>query len=129
MLDRQTGGGMALMDGVHMIDRMLWLFGPDVHSVAGMVGNPVHPEIPANDTSLTQIRWSSGMTGVWIGKNEEYAEVDVPQFNSLEQQFKEFVEAVNAGAEPPITATHGRQVIEVMEAMDRSSETGREVLM
>ena len=167
MLDRQTGGGMALMDGVHMIDRMLWLFGPDVHSIKAMVGNPVYPEIPADDTSMGLIRWSNGLTvtvsriayrtgvtkygtdifctegqikfriaygrhgttGVWLGRDEAYTEIDVPQFNSLEQQFKEFVEAVNAGAEPPITATHGKQVIEIMEGMDQSSETGREVLL
>ena len=155
------------MDGVHMIDRLIWIFGRDVHSVKAMVGNPVYPDIPADDTSMAQIRWGGGevatvsriafrtgvtrygadifctegqvkfriaygrhgATGVWIGKDERFSEVAVPQFDSLERQFHEFVEAVETGAEPPITAAHGRQVIEVMEAMDRSSETGREVLL
>ena len=167
MLDRDTGGGMALMDGVHMIDRLLWIFGPDVHSVKAMVGNPVHPEIPADDTSMAQMRWRDGKvasinriayrtgvtkygadffctegqikfriaygqhgtTGVWIGRDEQYSAVDVPQFNSLETQFRDFVDSLNSGAEPPITAAHGRQVIQVMEAMDRSSDTGHEVLL
>jgi predicted dehydrogenase len=166
MLERKMGGGMALMDGVHLIDRMLWIFGADVESVSASVGNPVYPEVPADDTSMAFMRWRNGKvatvsriayrtgvtsygadffctngqvrfriayggqgtTSVWVGKNEEYTEVDVPQFNSLERQFAEFVQALQEGREPPITAAHGRQVIEVMEAMDRSSETGREVL-
>ncbi len=166
MLDREKGGGMALMDGVHMVDRLLWIFGPDVHSVSAMVGNPVYPEIPADDTSMAFMRWRDGRvatisryayrtgvthygtdffltggvlkmeiaygregkTGVWIGQGGKLAPVDVPQFDSLSRQFSEFVEAVNAGKEPPITLAHGRQVIQIIEAMDRSSETGREVV-
>ena len=167
MLERKMGGGMALMDGVHLIDRMLWIFGDDIQSVTASVGNPVYPEGLADDTSMAFLRWRGGKvatvsriafrtgvtsygadffctngqvrfriaygghgtTSVWVGKNEEYAEVDVPQFDSLERQFTEFVESLQEGREPPITGAHGRQVIEVMEAMDRSSETGREVLL
>ena len=167
MLDRRTGGGMALMDGVHLIDRLLWIFGPEVRAVSAMVGNPVYPEIPADDTSLSFLRWADGKvatisryayrtgvtkygcdlfctggqlkfrraygaqgtTGVWIGRDGQWTEVEVPQFDSLERQFAEFVEALREGREPPITAQHGRRVLEVLEAMDRSSETGREVLL
>ena len=66
---------------------------------------------------------------MWVGKNEDYGRVDVPEFNSLEQQLAEFVTAVQAGDERPISAAHVRQVIEIMEAMDRSSETSREVVL
>ena len=167
MLDRTKGGGMALMDGVHLIDRLLWIVGSDVESVSAMVGNPVYPEVAADDTSMAFLRWRSGKVatisriafrtgatkygadllctrgqarfriayggqgapGLWIGRDEEYTEVEVPQFDSLERQFTEFIEALQEGKEPPISAAHGRQVIEVMEAMDQSSETGREVLL
>ena len=166
MLDRQKGGGMALMDGVHLIDRLLWIMGPDVESVSGRVGNPVYPEIPADDTSMALMRWrsgkvasvsriafhtgvtkygadffctrgqlrfriaygGSGTTGVWVGRDGEYTPVDVPAFDSLERQLSEFVGALNRGDAPPISGAHGRQVIEVIEAMNRSSETGREVV-
>jgi phthalate 4,5-cis-dihydrodiol dehydrogenase len=166
MLDRKTGGGMALMDGVHLIDRMLWIFGPDVQSVSAMVGNPVYPEIPADDTSMAFLRWrdgkvatisryayrtgvtyygadffctkgqvkfqipygSAGSESVWIGQDGEFKPVEFSKFNSLERQFAEFVEAVSDRREPPISAEHGRQVIKVLEAMDKSSERGREVV-
>jgi predicted dehydrogenase len=167
MLDRKTGGGMALMDGVHMIDRLLWIIGSDVQSVTAMVGNPVHPEIPADDTSMAFMRWKSGKvatlsryayrtgvteygadffctngqlrfrityggqgeTGVWIGKDGQFTRMDVPRFDPLEQQFAEFVDAVENGKNPPISAEHGRQVIQVMEAMDQSSDSGKEVIL
>ena len=167
MLDRETGGGMALMDGVHLIDRLLWIIGPDLHSVSGVVGNPVYPSIPADDTSMALLRWKSGKTasisriafrtgitqygadffctegqlrlriaygqvgttGLWIGRGEEQTRLDVPEFDSLGRQFEEFLGAVRIGAEPPITGAHGRQVIEVIEAIDHSSETGREVVL
>ena len=166
MLDRETGGGMALMDGVHLIDRLLWIIGPDIHSVSGVIGNPVYPEIPADDTSMALLRWKSGKTasisriafrtgvtqygadffctegqlrlriaygqvgttGLWIGRGEEHTQVDVPAFDSLDRQFEEFLGAVRNSTEPPITGAHGRQVIEVIQAIDRSSETGLEVV-
>ncbi len=167
MLDRKTGGGMALMDGVHLIDRLLWIIGPDVEAVSAMVGNPVYPNIPADDTSMSFLRWRSGVVatisriafktgvtkygadffctngqvrfripygsvgqeGVWIGQDEKYTPVEFSRSNSLERQFQEFVAAVRDRRAPPISAEHGRRVIQVMEAMDRSSETRREVLL
>ena len=110
------------MDGVHLIDRMLWVFGADVESVSASMGNPVYTEVPADDTSMAFMRWCNdkvttvswiayrtgvtstaadffctndqvrfrigcggqGTTSVWVGNNEEYTEVDVPQFNSRE---------------------------------------------
>ena len=69
-----------------------------------------------------------GTTGLWIGRDEELKKVDVPEFDSLDRQFEEFLSAVRNGTEPPITGAHGRQVIEVIQAIDRSSETGREVV-
>ena len=155
------------MDGVHLVDRLLLIMGSDVDSVSAMVGNPVYPEVPADDTSMALMRWRSGKvatisryayrsgvtlygadffltkgqikfrisygsqgeTGVWTGENGEFSKVDVPEFDSLERQFSEFMAAVTEGREPPITAAHGRQVIEIIEAMDKSSASGREVVL
>lgn len=153
------------MDGVHLIDRLLWIIGTDLRSVSGVVGNPVYPSIPADDTSMALLRWSGktasvsriafrtggtqygadffctegqlrlriaygqvGTTGLWIGRGKEHTRLEVPAFDSLGRQFEGFLGAVRSGAQPPITGAHGRQVIEVIEAIDRSSETGREVV-
>jgi len=52
MLDRSKGGGMLLMDGAHLIDRLIWHLGGKVFSVKAVNGNPVYPEFPADDTGM-----------------------------------------------------------------------------
>ncbi len=61
MLDRKLGGGMMLMDGVHMIDRLLWHVGSRVTAVKAMNGNPVYPEIPADDTAMAFLQFENGV--------------------------------------------------------------------
>ena len=61
MLDRNTGGGMGLMDGTHQIDRLLWLIGSDIETVSAQVGAFAHPQIKADDTGIYFLRWKSGV--------------------------------------------------------------------
>src|SRR5439155_2668513 len=61
MLDRKQGGGMMLMDGVHMIDRLLWHFGDRVVSVKAMNGNPIYPEIAADDTAMAFLQFENDL--------------------------------------------------------------------
>ena len=61
LLDRKLGGGMLLMDGTHMIDRLLWHLGGKVVSVKAMNGNPVYPEIPADDTAMAFLQFDTGV--------------------------------------------------------------------
>lgn len=166
-LNRAMGGGMGLLRGVHLIDRLLWIIGSDIRSVSAMVGHPINPDGRADDTGMAFLRWRSGRvatishcayrqgvpvwggdffctngqvrfrvayyehgeTGVWIGQDHRYRRVEVPEFDPLRRQFAEFMAAVKKGGEPPITAGHGRRVMEVLEAIERSSEIGREVLL
>jgi predicted dehydrogenase len=68
--------------------------------------------------------------GVWIGKNDEWVEVPISKTDSLVDEFKDFAKAIESGArQPPIQMAHGRQVIEVLEATEESSRTGREVIL
>ena len=60
MLDRNLGGGMGQMDGTHLIDRLLWIFGNDVASVSGITSNFCFPDVAADDTGMCLIRWKSG---------------------------------------------------------------------
>ena len=167
MLDRKLGGGMLLMDGTHMIDRLLWHLGGKVQSVKAMNGNPVYPEIPADDTgmallqfdtgtvaTISRIAYRTGMTqygadyfgtngqikyrlpygkrgevGLWVGQNEVWEPVEVRSNDPLVDQFDAFLDAVEAGAEPAVTVEHALEVIRVMEAIERSAESGREALL
>ncbi len=166
MLSSETGGGMALMDGTHMIDRLLWFFGAEVASVSGTEGNFAFPQVNADDTSMALLRWKNGLiatisrqaystgvtifggditctkgqikfrmpygkdgeSGVWIGRKEKYSavELDTTQ-HSLEREIEGFLSALKNGTEPPITGAHGRQVIQITEAISHSSITSREV--
>ena len=56
MLERAGGGGMGFMDGTHLIDRLLWLLGPDVYSVSGITSNYTHPELNADDSGMHFLR-------------------------------------------------------------------------
>ena len=48
------------MDGTHLIDRLLWIFGNDVASVSGITSNFCFPDVDADDTGMCLIRWKSG---------------------------------------------------------------------
>jgi len=66
MLDASKGGGMGQMDGTHEIDRLMWIFGPDVETVSAQVlqatyPNSKHPEIKCDDTAMCFLRWKSGL--------------------------------------------------------------------
>jgi predicted dehydrogenase len=168
MLDRKLGGGMLLMDGTHMIDRLLWHIGGRVVSVKAMNGNPVYPEIPADDTAmaflqfdngvvvtLSRIAYRTGITqygadyfgtngqikyrlpygrhgevGLWVGQNEVWEPIEVgDQRDSLAAQFSAFLDSVERGTPPAVGVDHGLEVIRVMEAIEKSGVSGREVLV
>ena len=70
-------------------------------------------------------------TGVWVADSPsgEWREVDYEDSDSLLDQFSDFIGALRRGDEDtPIPQSHGLQVIEVLEASEKSAETGREVL-
>ncbi len=66
MLDRARGGGMGLMDGTHLIDRLVWTIGPDVYSVSGITGARTHPELAADDSGMHVLRWKSGVVATIV---------------------------------------------------------------
>ena len=167
MLDRKLGGGMLLMDGVHMIDRLLWQIGGTVESVKAMNGNPVYPEIPADDTAMAFLQFANGVVvtisriayrtgitqygadywgtngqlkyrlpygqhgevGLWVGQGEVWQPVDVPNRDSLADQFDAFLDTIEQDGEPAVSVQHSVEVVRVMEAIERSGQTGREVVI
>jgi phthalate 4,5-cis-dihydrodiol dehydrogenase len=61
MMDRARGGGMQLMDGVHMIDRVLWHVDSRPVAVKAMMRAATHPRYPCDDTSQGMIEFENGV--------------------------------------------------------------------
>jgi predicted dehydrogenase len=61
-LTPETGGGMMLTAGIHALDRLVWLMGAPVASVAAMSGHLFHDQ-PAPDTDLLLLRFGNGALG------------------------------------------------------------------
>jgi predicted dehydrogenase len=132
-----------------------------------MNGNPIRPEIPADDTAMaflqfdngivatiSRIAYDTGVTqygadyfgtngqlkyrlpygrhgedGLWVGQNEVWTAIPTVENDSLVDQFDAFLDAVESDSEPAVSLDHGIEVIRVMEAIERSGETGREVVV
>ncbi|GIX07897.1 MAG: oxidoreductase [Candidatus Poribacteria bacterium] len=58
-LDRSKGGGMWLMNGAHMLDRLLWFLGSRVVSVKGMVSNRILG-LNADDSVMALLEFENG---------------------------------------------------------------------
>ena len=167
MLDRDLGGGMGQMDGTHLIDRLLWIFGNDVATVSGITDNYCFPGVAADDTGMCLIRWKSGKaavisrigwkTGVteyggdyfftagqakyrnaygpqgdqetsfWIGSGEEWRPEPVEGHDPMVLEFREFIASLlRDDDDTPVPQIHGRNVMAVLDAWERSHRSGVE---
>jgi phthalate 4,5-cis-dihydrodiol dehydrogenase len=66
--DRALGGGVWMTQGVHFVDRFLWLIESDVVAVKGVLGRRFHApeEQPADDAATALLQFASGATGTII---------------------------------------------------------------
>jgi predicted dehydrogenase len=66
--DRTLGGGVWLTQGVHFVDRLLWLIEPDVLAVTGVLGRRFHTpkEQPADDVATALLWFANGATGTIV---------------------------------------------------------------
>jgi phthalate 4,5-cis-dihydrodiol dehydrogenase len=62
---RYHGGGMWLTNGVHVVDRLLWLLGTQARSVSACLGTRAHYQA-SDDTGTALIRGKNGVGGVAI---------------------------------------------------------------
>jgi predicted dehydrogenase len=82
-----------------------------------------------------RIAYGSGpdqKSGVWVGDspNGRWREVAVESNNSLLDEFQAFTDSIIRGdADTPVPQMHGRNVMEVLEASEKSQETGNEVII
>ncbi len=72
----------------------------------------------------------SGREDVFVGREGHWEQVTVTEdHDTTARQLQAFVEAIDAGTEPPVTAEYSRHLVEVMTACLESSRTGREVVL
>ena len=72
----------------------------------------------------------SGREDVFVGREGNWEQVPVTEdHDTTARQLQAFVEAIDAGTEPPVTAEYSRHLVEVMTACLESSRTGREVVL
>ena len=64
-LDRSTGGGMLLSAGMHCLDRLTWLVGSPVTSVAAHLATRFHDQA-ADDAGLIFLRYANGVAGTVV---------------------------------------------------------------
>ncbi len=72
----------------------------------------------------------SGREDVFVGKEGNWEQVTVAEdHDTTSLQLQAFVDAIDAGTEPPVTAEYARHLVEVMTACLESSRSGREVVL
>lgn len=160
---RYHGGGMWLSNGVHVVDRLLWLLGGQAISVSAIIGTRAHYQA-SDDTATALIRGKNGVAGtavacgyanggpifethvigthgslrfsqhgekfVRLGTNESWQNVSfVDPEAEFYHEWKAFAKAIEEDIEPPSDGMWGRQVMEVLLAAEKSSISGREVVL
>ena len=72
----------------------------------------------------------SGRDDLFIGRDGDWEQVEVAEnHDTTTRQLGAFVEAIDAGTEPPVTAEYARHLVAVLTACMESSRLGREVVL
>ncbi len=64
-LKRETGGGMWMTAGIHCLDRLTWLIGSPVRSVAAHLATRFHDQ-EADDVGMIFLRYANGAAGTVV---------------------------------------------------------------
>jgi phthalate 4,5-cis-dihydrodiol dehydrogenase len=140
MLDRKLGGGMWLMDGAHQIDRTCWVLDADVKSVKAYIDNPyaaiIHTgykdrgvnrcEVEVVATN-GQLKFDSYANWVQVDQDHKFVPVEVERTDPFTAEMRNLVAAIQGREKMAVTPQWGRHIVEVLEACEESSRSGREV--
>ena len=66
-------------------------------------------------------------TGVWLGKDGSYQQFEPDQATGMTGELSDLAKAVNEGTDPPIDGAYGREVVQIMCAMEESTRSRHEV--
>ncbi len=66
---------------------------------------------------------------VRVGQDGSWHELEIDPSNDFAEQYRDFVTAIQTGERPPASSAYGRHIMEIVFAGERSSITGREVVL
>ena len=66
---------------------------------------------------------------VRVGQDGAWRELDIEPINDFAEQYRDFVTAIATNDRPPASSAYGRHIMEILFAAERSSVTGREVVL
>jgi phthalate 4,5-cis-dihydrodiol dehydrogenase len=64
---------------------------------------------------------------VYVSRKGTYEEVPVGKDDAVVREWDAFTDALDRGGDPPVSLEHARHIVAVMEACERSSNTGQQV--
>ncbi len=163
-----SGGGVLILQAIHYIDLLLWLFG-GAESVYGKIDTKLH-DIEGEDIGLGIIKFKSGALAtisatttvvknlpdilevhgdkgsavLTAGKYRNYVSIlnlknrikkfKVKFYNyfvfrkgTIKDQIKNFVYSIQEEKEPLVTGIDGKNALELVLAIYKSSKTGKEI--
>jgi UDP-N-acetyl-2-amino-2-deoxyglucuronate dehydrogenase len=143
---KQAGGGLLIMNIIHYIDLLLWFFGPAV-SVTGKIKNRKFKNIQVEDTVWAVIRFKNDIEAIIYGTiaspvsappsleiygaKKNFSFKDSLNLINKEKLFAEqisnFTQAIQKNKKPLIGGREGRNSLEVVLNIYRSSKLNREV--
>ena len=171
-LDRSKGGGMWLMNGAHMIDRITFIAGSRVKSVKASI-RTVYNDIQADDAATAYLDLESGApatishtgykdkpgAGVEQGGGQiiiscteamlkvdnrsrlfrsapggargqgDWQEVELERVDTTSLELQRLIENIEQDQPETVSVEQARHIVQVMEACEQSSHTGREVVI
>jgi len=72
--------------------------------------------------------------GVWLGQNDEWTQIkepekDDPEDIALANEWKDFIDRIKLNQSPSITGKYGLHIMEIIDAAQKSSQLGEEVVL
>ena len=110
------------------------------NGVAGVVIMVAHARGP-EETGMVDVHGAQGRLQLdWVsdagphgqvrvGQDGAWRDLDIEPINDFAEQYRDFATAIATNDRPPASSAYGRHIMEILFAAERSSVTGREVVL